>query len=141
MLYTDFELQVKVTSGGQSVYDTHYVDYALGKQGVADTETLLLPEHFALHQNHPNPFNPTTEIKFDLPKPGDVTLSIFNIARRQVRSLIDGPKAAGYHSVLWDGKDDLGNEVASGVYLYRIRVLSNGAGNQLESAKKMTLVR
>ncbi|NIR50860.1 T9SS type A sorting domain-containing protein [candidate division KSB1 bacterium] len=95
-----------------------------------------------MHQNYPNPFNPTTEIKFGLPQPGEVTLSIFNIVGQKVRSLLNGPKTAGYHSVIWDGRNDFGNQVVSGVYVYRIRVLPNGAENELiELAKKMTLVR
>ncbi len=143
------ELKVVANRGGLNGQDLHSV-YVTGQGGtfckqaaVTDTEELTqLPETFALHQNYPNPFNPTTEIKFDLPEPGQVTFTIFNIVGQKVRSLLNGPKAAGYHSVLWDGKDEFGNEVASGVYVYRIRVLPNGADSRLfESAKKMTIMR
>jgi hypothetical protein len=147
---TSNELKVVVTRGGQNAQDLHsvFVNDGSGtfcKRGGEESgadDLTQLPETFALHQNYPNPFNPTTEIKFDLPQPGQVTLSIFNIMGQKVRTLIEVPKAAGYHSVLWDGKDDFGNDVASGVYVYRIRVLPNGAESQLvESAKKMTLIR
>lgn len=142
MLDTDFELQVKLTSGGQSVYDTHYVEYGIAKQGVADNESIQIPEQFALHQNYPNPFNPTTEIKYELPENGFITLNIFNVTGQRIRTLVDEPKNAGYHSVLWDGKDEFGNEVASGVYLYRISVTPSQPGSRpFESVKKMTLVR
>ncbi len=143
MLDTDFELQVKVTSGGQSVYDTHYVDYGVAKEGVADSDvTVQIPEQFALHQNYPNPFNPTTEIKFELPENGYVTVSIFNAVGQRIRTLVDEPKTAGYHSVVWDSKDESGHEVASGVYLYRIYVRpANASGQPFKAVKKMTLLR
>jgi len=144
MLDTDFELQVKVTSGGQSVYDTHYVYYGLLKQGVSDNAEAAaqIPEQFSLKQNYPNPFNPTTEIKLALPENGHVTLSIFNVVGQKIRTLIDRQKEAGYHSVIWDGKDEFGNEVASGIYVYRIYVHPDKAdGKPFESFKKMTLLR
>ncbi len=143
------DLKVDVVRGGQSAQDLHTVIVTNGpifcKRGGEDSgaeELAQIPDKFDLHQNYPNPFNPTTEIKYDLPQPGEVTLTIFNIVGQRVRTLVDGPKTAGYHSVRWDGKDDFGNEVASGVYVYRIRVLPNGAESRLfESAKKMTIMR
>ncbi len=80
-----------------------------------DETSFLMPENFALHQNYPNPFNPSTEIKYDLPEPGQVVLNIFNIVGQKVRALVYEPKDAGYHRMLWDGRDDLGNGVASGI--------------------------
>ncbi|NIV92456.1 T9SS type A sorting domain-containing protein [candidate division KSB1 bacterium] len=141
MLDTDFELQVKVTSGGQNVYDTHYVSYeGLAKSG---TEiTAQIPEHFSLEQNYPNPFNPTTEIKFALPEHGHVILSIFNVAGQKIQTVVDEQKTAGYHNIIWDSKDQFGNEVASGIYVYRIHVRPSKAGSEpFESVKKMTLLR
>ncbi len=141
MLDTGFELQVKVTTGGQSVYDTHYVSY----EGFAKTGTEIttpIPEHFSLEQNYPNPFNPTTKIKFALPERGHVILSIFNVMGQKIRTLVDEQKAAGYHSIIWDSKDDFGNEVASGVYVYRIYVRTSETGSKpFESLKKMTFLR
>ncbi|MFH1942149.1 MAG: S8 family serine peptidase [bacterium] len=141
MLDTDFELQVKVTSGGQSVYDTHYVYY----EGIPKREsevTTQIPEHFSLEQNYPNPFNPTTEIKFALPENGHVTLSIFNVMGQKIRILVDEQKLAGYHSVIWNGMDDLGKKVFSGIYLYRINVIPSEIGSKpIETVKKMTLLQ
>ncbi len=79
-----------------------------------------LPSSFILHQNYPNPFNPDTHIDFDLPANSRVTLTIYNVLGKQVSILINDILPAGVHSVVWDGKDDRGSTVASGVYLYRI---------------------
>ena len=74
-----------------------------------------MPESFALSQNSPNPFNPTTRISFALPADGDVKLTIYNVAGQKVTTLLDGPMTAGYHTVTWDARG-----YASGVYLYRL---------------------
>lgn len=78
------------------------------------------PPAFELFQNHPNPFNPETEISYVLPKDTYVNLTIYNILGQKVRTLVDGFETAGRKSVTWDGKDEGGNQVTSGVYFYRI---------------------
>jgi len=88
------------------------------------------PTVFALHQNHPNPFNPTTEISFSLPNAADVKLEIFNIMGQQVTTLVNRYLEAGNHSVTWDGSG-----AASGVYLYRLQV-----GDMVDT-KKMLLLK
>ncbi|NIR47157.1 T9SS type A sorting domain-containing protein [candidate division KSB1 bacterium] len=94
-----------------------------------------VPEAFALHQNYPNPFNPTTTISFSLAASRNVTLTIYNALGQQVRNLLTAvPHQAGHFVVRWDGKDQDGRSVASGVYLYRIQ-----AGNFVE-VKKMLLL-
>jgi hypothetical protein len=79
-----------------------------------------LPRDYALHQNYPNPFNPETKISFDLPQDGRIRLLVYNILGRQVKLLLDDYLPAGTHTVAWDGTDDHGRSVASGVYLYRL---------------------
>lgn len=93
-----------------------------------------LPTQFSLNQNYPNPFNPTTEIAFALPKASTVELSVFNVLGQQVRSLLNQPMEAGLHKVTWDGKDQGGSSVSSGVYFYRIN-----AGGFNETRKMMLL--
>ena len=88
-----------------------------------------------LAQNVPNPFNPATEIRFNLPEAGPVRLEVFDIKGRRVRRLLDGRAAAGEQSVRWDGTDDQGLVVASGTYLYR---LTTGS---LAQERKMLLIR
>jgi DNA-binding beta-propeller fold protein YncE len=78
-----------------------------------------MPTSFDMAQNYPNPFNPTTTIKYQLPKVSDVKLVIYNILGQQVRTLLNGQIEAGYHSVVWDGRNETGQSVASGIYIYR----------------------
>ena len=89
-----------------------------------------LPETYVLKQNHPNPFNPSTEICFALPMTSHVRLEIFNIAGQKVGTLIDGHLNAGHHTATWDGGD-----VSSGVYLYRLQA------GVFDDTKKMILLK
>jgi len=94
-----------------------------------------LPKEFDLSQNYPNPFNPTTVIEYALPKTSDVRIQIYNILGQEVRNLVNERQEAGYKIIHWDGKDDHGKEVGSGIYFYRIL-----AGNFVKS-KKMVLLK
>jgi flagellar hook assembly protein FlgD len=80
-----------------------------------------LVKSFTLFQNYPNPFNPSTVISWQLAVGSEVELNIFNLLGQEVRTLVDKRQEAGYHSVRWDGNDNQGNPVASGIYLYRIK--------------------
>ncbi|MBT5873252.1 MAG: T9SS type A sorting domain-containing protein, partial [Candidatus Latescibacteria bacterium] len=80
------------------------------------------PSEFALHQNAPNPFNPTTRIRFDLPKPSLVTLVVYNILGQEVTRLLrNSSMEAGFHSVIWNSRNERGFSTSSGVYFYRIQ--------------------
>ena len=94
-----------------------------------------LPERFALYQNYPDPFNADTEILYALPYSCDVILEIYNILGQRVAVLVDGPQPAGYHTVRWDGFDAFGRQVATGVYLYRLRT------DTFHETRKMVLLR
>jgi hypothetical protein len=94
-----------------------------------------LPSELCLHQNYPNPFNSTTTIDYALPRACDVKIRIHNILGQKVRGLIDQRQTAGYKTILWDGKNDHGSEVSTGVYFYRIE-----AGN-LVKCRKMILLK
>ena len=95
--------------------------------GVGDGE---LPLSFSLEQNHPNPFNPETTIRYSLAKPGDVKLTVYSLEGREVQTLVDGFRGAGVHSVQFNG-----HTLASGVYLYKLET------NQFRALRKMILVR
>ncbi|RMF62199.1 MAG: choice-of-anchor D domain-containing protein, partial [Calditrichaeota bacterium] len=100
------------------------------------------PTSFRLAQNFPNPFNPTTQIDYELPARANVTLAIYDIRGRLVRRLLDGEdKPSGTHSVFWDGKDASGNSVSSGVYFYAIRISAAETGKTFVQTKKMTLLK
>ena len=79
-----------------------------------------VPQDFGLTQNYPNPFNPSTQITYQIAAPGDVALVVFNSLGQSVRTLQVGYQAAGKFKVAWDGRDDAGHAVSSGVYLYRL---------------------
>ncbi|OQB39384.1 MAG: flagellar basal body rod modification protein [Candidatus Latescibacteria bacterium ADurb.Bin168] len=93
------------------------------------------PSAFALEQNAPNPFNPSTTIRFALPEASHVNLVVYDVNGRAIRTLASGSFSAGMHSVVWDARDDGGREVASGTYLYRI-VTDKGT-----FVKRMTLLK
>lgn len=93
------------------------------------------PGEFALKQNYPNPFNPLTTIAYQLPASSNVVLKIYSLSGQQVKALVNGRQSAGLQQVVWDGRDDNGYQVASGIYLYRLR-----AGDLIQT-KKMTLLR
>jgi hypothetical protein len=78
-----------------------------------------VPTEFALYPNYPNPFNPETTISFDVPEPSRVRIAIYNRLGQKVRTLIDETKSAGRHRINWNGTDDCGNKVSSGVYFYQ----------------------
>jgi hypothetical protein len=79
-----------------------------------------LPSTFELGQNYPNPFNPSTKIQYAMPRDGNITLMIYNVLGQRVRTLVNEARAAGRYEVAWDGKDDLGRSVGSGLYFYRL---------------------
>jgi len=102
-----------------------------------ETETLLknTPEGYDLLQNFPNPFNPETEISFQLAEARHVVIKIYNIRGEEIRTLVDTFYEAGDHKTRWDAKDNNGNAVPSGIYLYQLK-----AGS-ISQVKKMTLIR
>jgi hypothetical protein len=105
--------------------------------GITDVpeENVPSPRSVVLHQNYPNPFNPATRIRYDLPRSASVRLDVFDAAGRLVRNLVDGRIEAGRHETVWDGRNDSGAVVSSGVYFYRVK-----AGPWTRS-RKMLLLR
>ena len=95
----------------------------------------ISPLKFALSQNYPNPFNPSTTINYYLPNSSFVSLKIYNSVGKEIRTLVSVNKSAGANSVVWNGKNNFGYNVSSGMYLYRIK-----AGNNI-AVKKMILMK
>ena len=110
-----------------------YVTHGVTSTGVAGSSTL--PTSFALKANAPNPFNPTTRIAFDLPRRTQVRLAIYGTNGRLIRTLVNEAMDAGSREVIWDGRNDSGKEVSSGVYFFRIDA------DDFNRTRKMTLVR
>jgi hypothetical protein len=130
------------TTVGRYVYVTA-TDYAGNESaasevvhyGIGVGEHPVLPTTYGLMQNVPNPFNPTTVIRFDIPEAANVVLGVYDISGRLVRTLVDRELPRARHSVEWDGRDNRGTRVASGVYFYKIE-----AGG-FTAAKKMVLLK
>ena len=103
--------------------------------GMFDVSVVEVPETYALHPNVPNPFNPETTIRYDVPSEGRVSLVVYNVMGQTVRVLVDGDQVAGRHEVMWDGRDMLGRDVGSGMYLMRMRA------DGFADSRKMLLLR
>ena len=128
----DDDRQVRVTRAVMTTGDAQGV----AVKGV--TPDPVLPDHFELYQNRPNPFNPTTTIEFYIDGSAgaeNVKLEVFNIIGQTVKTLINGSLQPGQHSVVWDGTNESGQMTASGVYLYRLKV------GDADKTKKMVLLK
>ena len=99
-----------------------------------ESEDVSTPDQLSLSQNYPNPFNPSTVIKYHLQESSHVTLKVFNMLGKEVSVLIDGNKASGTHEVVFDA-NSIGEELASGIYLYQLRTDRSVISN------KMTLIK
>jgi hypothetical protein len=129
----DIKFALSIDSQGYPFWSDSFSVYVY-PLGIAEREGVL-PAAFALHQNYPNPFNPVSTLRYDLPQRAEVVLTIYDILGRDVRTLVRGVEELGYRSVTWDGTDDRGRPVSSGVYLYRIQT----AG--FSETRKMVLLR
>jgi hypothetical protein len=119
-----------------------------------DFDAALTPNTFALQQNYPNPFsaaaapagasraeNITTQIRYALPQPAYVTLTIFNALGQQVRRLVDGQQSAGYHVTAWNGRDQEGKSAPSGIYHYRLHAKNLAGAGDFVATRKMVVAK
>ncbi|MCI0511585.1 Ig-like domain-containing protein [candidate division KSB1 bacterium] len=97
--------------------------------------TIAAPQQFELAQNYPNPFNPETQIQYQLPVAASVELSIFNLLGQEIKTLVLEKQAPGFYTIRWDGTNQAGQPVASGIYLYRIKA------EQFHQIRRMVLIR
>ena len=99
------------------------------------SEIKAIPVRFALQQNFPNPFNPSTEIRFDLPENDNVILEVYNMMGQKIKTLASGNMSPGYHSIIWNGTNDAGAKVATGMYFYSINT------SNFQAIKKMLFLK
>jgi len=130
-----FTSQVTQVNDGTNLVNSTKTWYSYEGLKVATESDNAIPTTFSLEQNFPNPFNPATTITFDLSEDTDVKISIYNMTGQLIRELVDQSMTIGSKTIDWDGKDDGGNSVSGGVYLYN---LQTGNYNQ---TKKMVLVK
>ena len=103
---------------------------------VSEVPDPAMPQLYELYPNAPNPFNPVTLIRYDVPAGGgNVSCRIYDISGRLIQTLVDGPQTSGQKTVAWNGKDNRGQNMASGVYFYRLRAPG------FEKTLRMALVR
>jgi hypothetical protein len=114
---------------------THFVDIITGTGDPVST-TSAIPTQFDLSQNFPNPFNPTTKIEYAIPVDGKVSILIYDIAGREVMSLVNSVQTAGYYSVNFNGSN-----LASGMYFYRINVAGGEEAKNFKATKRMVLIK
>ena len=112
----------------------------VGSQNFVDQQLKIiqsrLPNNFSLSQNYPNPFNPQTTISYQLPTNAQVTIKIYDVLGNEVRTLVNGNKPAGNHLIVWDGKNNLGENVGTGIYFYQLQL-----NNNILYANKMLLIK
>ncbi len=107
-------------------------------------ETTALPTEFTIHDNYPNPFNPSTTIRYEIPEASRVSLVVYDIMGREVQRLVDDVVEPGYYAAVWEGRNSSGNPVSSGIYVYRFtaRPLSDkSAAEGLHYVKKMLFTK
>lgn len=110
--------------------------------GIEDNPILNeIPDAFSLHGNYPNPFNPSTQIRYSLAENADVSLKIYNLLGQEIKTLAAEPQSAGTKEVYWDGRDELGRPAASGVYIYRLTARSSGKSGLFTQTRKMILLK
>lgn len=121
-----------IASDGQAKTEGPTWSFTTGEEVFVED---ILPREFALTQNYPNPFNPTTSISYVIPKSSFVNLSIYNIIGQEVKTLVNKYLQPGRYSVIWNGRDNNGNTVTSGIYLYKINA------GEFENTKKLLLIK
>jgi len=111
------------------------VDFILLSVTSVDEDQPVLPADYVLKQNYPNPFNPTTNIVFSIPQTEKVTLTVYNLLGQKIATLVEGVLPAGVHRVSWSGRDAFGQQMPTGVYLYKL------SGSQFSQVKRMVLLK
>ena len=131
VVFPDFDL------GGRTQDNIIYFDnisFYSNSVGI-DNRSETFPQGFVLEQNFPNPFNPSTTLRYELPEDGLVNVTIYDMMGRQVSTLVSSHQTAGYKSIQWNATNDFGKPVSAGVYLYQIQ-----AGEFVQT-KKMVLLK
>ena len=132
-------IDIKTESGEALSWKTYRGNYSrsgsLGTTLLSNKITNIFPENFIIYPNFPNPFNPMTHIRYDLPEDQFVNITIYDVMGRNIRTLMNSNQTAGYHSVRWDAKNDTGEGVAAGMYIYTIQA------GEFRATKKMVLLK
>ena len=131
--YDIFEMQYGITDI-EDIAMNFWMEMSYSGPLAIAGEIGLQPGQFKLHQAYPNPFNPTTTLKYEMGSAGPVSIDVFDVNGRKIRSLYNGIQIPGQHEIRWDAKDDHGRSMSSGVYLFKVNV--NG---KQQTAKSLLL--
>jgi hypothetical protein len=126
--------------GLQALTGLAYAETGIINNVKIDEDNNTVPTDFALSQNYPNPFNPSTSIEFSVPVNSNVTVTIYNLLGQVVTTLVNEEVSAGHYSTVWNGVDDNGFQVSTGVYLYEMKTNGNN-GTEYSQIKKMVLLK
>ena len=141
IVYASGFLSPTATDSAFSLVLTTPIGYTVQLQGVAVSELAIFdnavqaPTEFSLNQNYPNPFNPSTSISYDLAKDAIVTITIYDLMGRSIKTLVDNKQIAGSRSVRWDATNNVGQPIPAGMYVYSIQA------DDFRQTKKMILLK
>lgn len=130
-------METRIHIYSQFVGTIYFDDLSIQNMGLTGVKNAnkLLPSSFTVFQNYPNPFNPSTTISYGLPETGPVKVIIYNVLGREVKTLVNTNQKAGIQNVVWNGDNNAGHTVASGIYFYKVI-----AGEQVQ-VKKMIMLK
>ena len=136
ILNGDFDNSIEKHNSGYATLHSVWPSISFSSESMLaiDEERNTLPKQFALHDNYPNPFNPNSTIRFDLPKDIDVSIIIYNLLGQKVKTIDKSQMNAGFHSITWNGTNNYGAQVSAGMYFYQLRT------SDFVKTKKMVLL-
>ena len=135
-------IDIKESGSVEGLWNTHRANMQRNGYYISSIDALDISDdiienyEFALYSAYPNPFNPTTTIEFEVPYSMDIILNVYDVSGRLVKTLVDDIKYSGLHSTVWDGTDQYGNNVANGLYIYKL--MSN---QNISISNKMILIK
>ena len=137
VLNGEFNGKVEFHNSGFATWQSAWPSISFSSEATlaVNDKSDVLPKEFALHNNYPNPFNPNTTIRFDLPKASDVSIIIYNVLGQKIRTLDKSQMNPGYHSMNWNATNDYGVQVSAGMYFYQLRT------SEFVKTKKMILLK
>ena len=132
MLNQEIELKIDFIEGDGTFQDFYSIVSAIGE---------FVPESFSISENYPNPFNPSTKIQYLLPEDANVLIRVFDVQGREVSTLLEDKIGRGYHELIWNGENNLGESVSSGIYFLIFKALATESGVSFSDTQKMILLR
>ena len=131
----DYTLAANSPCVGTGEYGVTMGAFGVGCGTILSVDDNIIPQKFALYQNYPNPFNPVTTLRYNLPEDALISITIYDMMGRQIKTLINSMQAAGYRSTQWNATNDAGSPMSAGIYLYMIQA------GEFGQTKKMVLLK